>query len=201
MLNVNSFGPGARSAKTINVEVDLLAEWNACRARTRSRCHRLLAALMGLLLVSLILMPLLVGVFGGARASAAKAAADAEAAALVLQDLEKQETLIAPAIAEQRLLEQADENALLMLDQIVWLANSAGEGVAFSQLRAEASGGTIRLKCQADADGFGTARTFTERIGLGPGVTKTTISSTKRSDVLGAGGLAFELESVCEVAR
>lgn len=192
MQDANSHGREAPKAKTINVELDLLAEWSSERNRLRDRSTRTLALLFALALLALVSLPPLKQAWLSANATVRAKEKQAQAALAGLAQHRTQRAQVAPRLALDELNRGTGANARAFLGQMTALMNAAGPGVAFSTMRTDVLTGEVTINVEADAVNFDAARAFAERVANMPGVKDAVRSSTRPKTTLGPSGVGFQ---------
>lgn len=192
-MDTTSLGRGSRSAKTINVQANLLSERLAERARvTESSRTRLIALGVGIALFSLCAPPLY-----RYQARAATAAGQAQAQAEQIQEqlaaLQKKVEEAQPKLDESELLLRLRNQSNGLLGHLTELLNAAPAGVVLSGVKVEISGGTLGFQCSAEAEGFPQAQAFLANARSSPDSKDAFLSTARQSAQIGEQGIGFDL--------
>ena len=194
-------GRGLHKGKTINVEANILDEWQAERQLAHSRIRARIITLAGCFTAGLLFVPLAKGLADHSVSEARQAESTRAVLEKKLSILELNDKQIQPVISYDLMVKRERQNADSMLGNLILIFNSAPEKVAISKLKAAITGGEVTIELAADSEDPESARTFAAEAGKGPGVLYTVLASTKKSTVLGPDGLGFDIDKKVMVGQ
>ena len=111
MPPTSSLGAAPPKQRTINVEVNLLAEWLERRNRLRDERIRWTGTLATLVVVAVVVIPYLSDVAAGHQSRSQKAASEAGGRAAALITLQQQQSVVQPKIDSDAMVQQCRHRA------------------------------------------------------------------------------------------
>lgn len=199
MVQASSPGRAQHKSKTLDVEVNLLAE------RIQER-ERLLDALSKRAIAGLLVLAF--GAFSLPAAyrlqdrAAQKASQALEAAALVQRELAERQTILTsakPAMQETQMLESVRGYSSNLLLQLSGFLNAATDKMALSTLKVEVIGGTMKVSGRADAESYAVARDFVAKLAKLPGTNQVTLKKWYQNPEFARNGVTFEVDHSAQV--
>jgi hypothetical protein len=189
---VSSHGRVAPKTKTINVEVNLLAQRIAERDRLFTAAVRKLMLLGVAVVVSAVLLPTLFKLQSSAALEAKVAVSKKQALAGTLASLNSQQESAKPLIADKDLTDRLEVSSEIFRGHVTLLLNSATPDMAFQNLRAEANGTELKMTCKLDAETYPAVQAFVAAASKGPNVINAILLSQKRGQELGESSVSFD---------
>lgn len=199
MLEASTSGFGQHKHKSINVEVNLLAEWASTRSSARRKIRTTLLLLGAVIVLSATTLPTLSNGKAAAEKRSANAAASFAKLDGELSTLTREQKEAVPKLDGEAMRTSLRRRARQFLGQTVLVLNSAPAGMAFESLSIDVISGEQTIRCKADAERDSVVRTFVTRAGEGPRGISTQIANSRASDKLAEDGVAFELVKKVEV--
>ena len=201
MMRLSSPGSGPPDDRTLNVEVDLLAEWKAKKALARTRTSGAFWRMAAPLAAAVVLLPPLVQWHSSAGRRATLSARQAGLAHSKRIALESQVQAGKAAMDLQTLRRELATDCRTFFDEVAVVLNSASPAMALRTLRSDVAAAEIKIRCQADADSAATAHRFVEPAGRGNNVRSSMLSAIRLNSTLGPHGVSFEYIKSIEVGK
>lgn len=192
MLEATTSGLAQPKHKTINAEVNLLAEWQRARDRVHEQIVRVAAGLTLLGLLAFGTVPVLFRTSRAADARLKNANASLSQTQAQLSGLEAARKAAKPRIDEGAMSDTVRLEATEFLGHTIGVINSASAGMAFETITADVIGGELTLRCKADAESNAVVQTFLSQAGGGPNVNSTLLATAQRNARLSKDGVGFE---------
>lgn len=186
--------------KSINVEANILDEWQEERRLIRDRIRVRTLALLAIGGAFLSLVPLAWKFSESAVLSQRRAELDRDGMQRKLDALEADGKQAQPVIAYDQMVERQHQNAGAMLGNLIEIFNAAPNKVAISKVKASVSGGEIAIELSADSEDTESAQAFASEAGKGRNVLFSVLASTKKSSLLGPDGLGFDIDKKVRVS-
>jgi len=175
----------------LRTDHDLLAEWT----ESRRAAHRLRAHTTGfvavLSVVALLVLPALWKLEQGLATRAAVARCQASVAARRRSELEARLKNGAPLADARALKGTLAFGCRSFFDELAEVVNARSPSMAFRNVKAEVLDGTIKIRCQADADSAATAHMFAESAGRRD-AGSSLVSALRQNSEMGPRGVSFE---------
>lgn len=191
MLQESLFGR-VEPKRRFDVEANLLSERQSAQLRLMRRSRRSLAFLAASVTVISLVLP---GLYQWQLSAAGKADRHAKTASSLTQELKalsEERDVSVPKIADSEMVAIMQAQSGLLMDQIILVLNATPGSAAISTLKADMLGGELTISCSAEAERFESMREFLSRAATGPKAKSTVLSSSRRSEVLGSDGVAFD---------
>lgn len=192
MLEASSTGHAPPRNKTINTEVNLLAEWQRERGRVNELITRQMVALALFALVAFSSVPFLVRAQAAANERLTKAKYAVQGTSTLLADLESKQKAAKPRIDESEMHETVRHEATQFLGHAVKVINAAPAGMAFDTVGADVIGGELAIRCKADAESNSVVQYFIDHAGRGENVNSTLLATAQKNGKLSRDGVGFE---------
>lgn len=192
MLEATTSGLAQPKHKTINAEVNLLAEWQRERNRVNDRILRTAAVLTMLALLAVCTIPFLVSASRRASVRLEKANSELQHVHGQLDGMEAARKAAKPRIDEGTMRSTVKHEATQFVGHTVSVINAASAGMAFESITAEVIGGEMTLRCKADAESNAVVQSFLTQAGQGPNVNSTLLATAQRNGRLSKDGVGFE---------
>jgi hypothetical protein len=186
--------------KSIDVKVNLLAEWLESQRRFRGQLKRWLIVLLSIILLAVAILPIVLRAHLDGLARLRAVSAELASAKKALAAFEKDRASAQPIIEEKAMLETSRERTRRLIGNLNLILNAGADGMAFQSLRGEVMGGVLTVRCQGDAQGYSDVQAFLEAAGRGARTKSSLLASTRRSDLIGVDGIAFEYVKRVEVS-
>lgn len=201
MVEASSPGRVSPKIKSIDVDANLLSERITERERHLEALSRRGLAGFGVLVFAIVALPTSYGL-QGKMAERAHAVATREAdAAKRLADRKAVLAALQPKMQSTAMLATIRGYSGDFLKQFASFTNSANSRMVFSGVKAEVNGGQVRLSGRADAESYGAAREFVDRLAKLPQTKSAELKQWRQNDEFAEGGVAFEVERVAEVGK
>lgn len=201
MVQVNSPGRVPHKIKSIDVETNLLAE----RIGERERLLEALSkrALAGFLVLGFAIVSLPIAFRFQAKTAERLVLAKADASRFqsVLTDKKAILTTAQPVVQETAMLGTARLYASNLLTQIGGFLNCASDKMVFSAIKIDVLGGDAKFSARADAETYGAARDFVEKLAKLPGAKQVTLKKWRQNPEFSATGVTFEIEHAAGVGK
>lgn len=201
MPDSTSLGRGLHRSKSINVEANILNEWQFERQSAVDAIRYRTIILGGLIAFSTISIPLARAFADEWRAMDIRQTSERRVLEKKLKMLEADGEHAQPVIAYDKQTSQEHANAQAMLGNLILIINAAPQKVAISKLKAAVTGGELSVELSADSEDSDSAKLFASEAGKGSGVLYTVLASTKKSALLGPDGLGFDIQKKVSVAQ
>lgn len=201
MADSHTLGRGLHKGKSINVEANILDEWQAERRLVSDQVRIRAICLAAIVCSAVLSVPVsrsyaLSGQASEFRARSVRGQLDRQLKALEADGKQAQ-----PVLAYDRLLEREHVNSRSMLGNLFLILNAAPPKVAVQKLKAAIAGGEISIQLSADSEDSDSAKAFASEAAKGPGVVFSVLASTKKSALLGPDGLGFDIDKKVTVAK
>lgn len=193
MLNANSFGRATPNQKSINVEINLLAEWLDERRRLReSRLRSLVILALGFAAM-LLLGPSIwkLGSESAERAARAEGRMNQLQGQLAAAQAETEK--LQPQVDNQTVLAQSQANIRRFVGEMLVFMNDMPSSVALRLVDVTILGGEVTIRAQADAETFTGSEELVRIAQQTPRTKSAIVSQARRSDALGPDSVSFEL--------
>lgn len=200
MASMSLSGAEQLNQKSIDVKVNLLAEWLESQRRFRAQLRRWLIVLLAIASLTAVVLPMVVRMHSDGIAKLRAVSAELAVAKQELAAFEKDRASAQPIIEEKAMLETSRERTQRLIGNLNVILNAGADGMAFQSLRGEVMGGVLTVRCQGDAQGYGDVQTFLESAARGARTKSSLLASTRRSDLIGVDGIAFEYVKRVEVS-
>lgn len=200
MASMSLSGAEQLNQKSIDVKVNLLAEWLESQRRFRGQLKRWLLVLLGIIVLAVAILPIVLRAHLDGLAKLRAISAELASARQALAVFEKDRASAQPIIEEKAMLETSRERTRRLIGNLNLILNAGADGMAFQSLRGEVMGGVLTVRCQGDAQGYGDVQAFLEAAGRGARTKSSLLASTRRSDLIGVDGIAFEYVKRVEVS-
>lgn len=200
MASMSLSGAEQLNQKSIDVKVNLLAEWLESQRRFRGQLKRWLIVLLSIILLAVAILPIVLRAHLDGLARLRAVSAELASAKKALAAFEKDRASAQPIIEEKAMLETSRERTRRLIGNLNLILNAGADGMAFQSLRGEVMGGVLTVRCQGDAQGYSDVQAFLEAAGRGARTKSSLLASTRRSDLIGVDGIAFEYVKRVEVS-
>jgi hypothetical protein len=201
MIKQNLSGNGQPRNKTLDVEVNLLAEWAAQKHKRQEHATRTLTYLAAVVLLAVLTLPVLVKTSAAAATRASAAQKMSTDASKKRVDAEQQLAKLAPAMDAQNVKKTLQANCDRFFGETALLLNAAGQSMVFSSLKSDVLGGKMTMRCVADAASSEIAQDYISAAGGGDQVKSSLLSSIRRNASIGPAGVSFEYIKIVELAQ
>jgi hypothetical protein len=201
MPPMNSLGAGPPRQRTINVEVNLLAEWIENRNRLREDRLRWTGLLTTLAFVGIIAVPLLSEYAASSESSAQKAEKLADSRQMTLATLQQQQSLVQPKIDGDATLKLSQYRAKLFMGEILSALNETSPKMAMAMIEGSMIGGELTIRAKAEAENYLAAQEYVASVGKGSNVKSAILTTARPNLSLGPEGVTFEFAKKIEVGK
>ncbi len=192
MPQTSLLGAGAPKQRTINVEVNLLAEWIESRNRLREDRLRWTGILVTVALFSMILLPFLSSRAAREQARAHRAMRQADLQAALLTRLGGQLNVVQPQIDGEATLDLCRGRSRLFMAQMFAVLNATTGKIVVDSVEGNVLAGEMSLRVKAQAVDYPAAQEFVAAAGRGNRVKAAILATTRQNGTLGPEGIAFE---------
>lgn len=201
MPPTSSLGAAPLKQRTINVEVNLLAEWLERRNRLRDERLRWTGMLATLVLVAVVSIPYLRDVAAVQQRQSQKASSEASGRAAALIELQQQQSLVQPKIDSDAMVQQCRHRAKQFMFEFFAVLNATTPKMAVETVDASVLGGEITIRTKAQAETYLAAQDYVALAGKGSRVKSSILSTARQSNTLGIEGVTFEFAKRLEVGK
>jgi hypothetical protein len=201
MLEASTTGHAQLKHKTINAEVNLLAEWQRGRDQVSEQIARVSIALALVALLAVGSVPFLLHAFQGANQRLLQSQGMLKGLSGQLDSMEGAKKAAKPRLDQGAMHETVIREANQFLGQTVKVMNSGSPEMALDTITSNVIGGELTIQCTADAENNAIAQTFIQQAGLGSNVNSTLLSAAQKNGRLAPDGVGFAYEKRIEVNR
>jgi hypothetical protein len=201
MPQTSSLGAASPKQRTINVEVNLLAEWLERRNRLRDERVRWTGILATLGLAAIVTIPFLSDTAIAAAGKAQKAALISRTHEMTLLTLQAQQSQLQPRIDSDAMLQLCRGRATTLMTCLFGVLNATTPKVAVESIEATVLGGEVSIRTKAQAQTYESAQDYVSGAGQGVGVKSAILSTARQNKDLGPEGVSFEFTKKIEVAK
>jgi hypothetical protein len=187
--------------RTINVEVNLLAEWRENRNRLREERFRWTALLTTLAVVGVITVPFLSELAANAQAHAQRAERAALARESTLAELAKQKDIVQPKLDSEATLKLCQARSKIFIGQLLTVLNATTPQMAVEQVDGSILGGELTIRTKAQAESYLAAQQYVGVAGQGIGVKSAILTTARPNSDLAEDGVTFEFAKRIEVGK
>ncbi|MER3412915.1 MAG: hypothetical protein C4341_01510 [Armatimonadota bacterium] len=191
-------GHARHEHRSVNVELNLLTERLREQKRLAEQTRRWLLALAVSLIVAVLVVVGLVDRYRETRAETAKLKAKANELAEPATALQAKAEVAGRQLDVNAMLDATSQNTDRFMGALLSALNAMPPTVAISKLHAEVIGGTLTISGSADAEALRDAQDLV--LSLKEGQVEAVLTSARRNDYLGAGGVGFEFILKTKVA-
>lgn len=191
-------GHARHEHRSVNVELNLLTERLRERKRLAEQTRRWLLALVIALFMGAVAVGGLLGWHQETRASTARLKERAYALAEPVAALGAKAEVAGRELDVSAMLKASSDNTDRFMGVLLSALNAIPPTVAISRLHAEVIGGTLTISGGADAEELRNAQELVLSLKQGPG--EAVLTSARRNDYLGPGGVGFEFILKTKVA-
>jgi len=195
---VSLSGHARHEHRSVNVELNLLTERLREQKRLAEQTRRWLLALAVSLIVAVLVVVGLVDRYRETRAETAKLKAKANELAEPATALQAKAEVAGRQLDVNAMLDATSQNTDRFMGALLSALNAMPPTVAISKLHAEVIGGTLTISGSADAEALRDAQDLV--LSLKEGQVEAVLTSARRNDYLGAGGVGFEFILKTKVA-
>jgi len=192
MPPTNSLGAAAPKQRTINVEVNLLAEWVESRNRMREERLRWTALLTTVAVVAMVALPFLSEYAARANGRAEKAAKVLASKEAFLASLQEKQSLVQPTIDGEATLKLSQNRNKRFYGEMLAVLNASSPKMAMEMLDASIIGGEMTLRGKAQAEDYLSAQDFVSLTGQTAHVKSSILTTARPNIALGKDGVTFE---------
>ena len=197
----SSSGAAQPKQRTINVELNLLAEWLEVRTRQRDERLRWTGALAGIALVAAVALPVLRDLADREARASARASSLASQREKLVDGLRAQQEQLQPKLDGEAMVITAHQRCATFMGQLFTVLNSTPPRVAVEHVEVNVIGGEMVIRTKAVAESYLAAQEFVSLSGQGPGAKSAMMASAKENPTLGEEGVAFEVSKKVEVGK
>lgn len=183
-------GHARHEHRSVNVELNLLTERLRERKRLVEQTRRWSLALVGSLVFSVLLVTGLLDWYRNTKADAARLNLKRSRLAEPAATLKARAEVAGRQLDVSAMLSASSDNTGRFMGALLSALNSIPPTVAISKLHAEVIGGTLTVTGGADAESLRDAQELV--LSLKQGQSEVVLTSARRNDYLGAGGVGFE---------
>ena len=201
MPPTSSLGAAPPKQRTINVEVNLLAEWLERRNRLRDERLRWTGILATLVVVSVVSIPYLSDVAAAQQNRSQKAIAEAGGRSAALITLQQQQSVVQPKIDSDAMVQQCRQRAKQFMFEFFAVLNATTPKMAIETIDTSVLGGEITIRTKAQAETYLAAQEYVAVAGKGSRVKSAILSSARQNKTLGPEGVTFEFAKRLEVGK
>ena len=201
MPPTSSLGAAPPKQRTINVEVNLLAEWLERRNRLRDERLRWTGILATLVVVSVVSLPYLSDIAAAQQANSRKAVAEAAGRSAALITLQQQQSIVQPKIDSDAMVQDCRHRAQQFMGEFFSVLNATTPKMAVETIDASVLGGEITIRTKAQAETYLAAQEYVELAGKGTRVKSAILSTARQNKTLGQEGVTFEFAKRLEVGK
>ena len=192
MQNVSSHGRAQHSAKSINLEANILAEWVDTTSKIQRQIRLRALILTGIIVVACSVIPSLQSTSSDLALMAAAAKARHSRASLATAQLAQKTKAAQPLERASKVLAASRTNLEVLLGNLTLVINAAPTSVVFNNIEAQVTDAQLTITCKSEAESDEAGQAFTAAASKGPNVGYAVQASTMKSEVLSKTGLAFD---------
>lgn len=202
MPPTSSLGAAPPKQRTINVEVNLLAEWLENRNRLRDEKLRWTGLLATIVVVAVVALPFLKDVATEQQRIYSKAAADAAGRSTALITLQQQQSAVQPKIDSDAMSQECRRRAKQFMGEFFAVLNATTPKMAVETIDASVLSGEITIRTKAQSETYVAAQDYVALAGKGTRVKSAILSTARQSKLLGSDeGVTFEFAKRIEVSK
>lgn len=201
MPPTSSLGAGPPKHRTINVEVNLLAEWLERRNRHREERLRWTGLLTSFALIGIVSATFLSDYAAEAEGRARKAEKIALAKDALLGSLQQQQSLVQPKIDGEATLELSRKRSRQFLQELVDVLNATSPKMAVEMVEGSILGGEMTVKAKAQSESYEAAQEYVSQAERGPRVRSAILTTARPNRSLATEGVTFEFAKKVEVSQ
>lgn len=187
---MSSSGHARHEHRSVNVELNLLTERLLERKRLAEQTRKWLLALAASSLVGSLTVAGLVDWYQATRARTTQLRAEVNDLSEPAAALRAKAEVAGRQLDVNAMLESTSSNTDRFMRALLYALNANPPTVALSKLHAEVIGGTMTISGTADAEALRDAQDLALSLKQGQG--DAVLTSARRNDYLGAGGVGFE---------
>jgi hypothetical protein len=201
MPQTSLLGPASPKQRTINVEVNLLAEWNERRQRLRDERLRWSGFLATVVLVGVVAVPMLGNLAAQQQARAKRALAVEESKRKAYLALAAKRDLVQPKLDGDATLQLCRARSKALMGHMLDVLNRCTPQLAAESLDAAVLGGELTLRLKAQAETYPAAQEYVADASGGKGVLSAILATARINPSLGPDGVTFEFAKKIEVGK
>lgn len=201
MPPTSSLGAAPPKQRTINVEVNLLAEWLERRNRLRDERLRWTGILATLVVVSVVSLPYLSDIAAAQQSRSQKAISGAGGRSAALITLQQQQSVVQPKIDSDAMVQDCRRRAKQFMSEFFSVLNATTPKMAVETIDASVLGGEVTIRTKAQAETYLAAQEYVELAGKGTRVKSAILSTARQNKTLGQEGVTFEFAKRLEVGK